>query len=115
MTSKKALIYVLLSVILTSCAHKVQIVNQEIFREAGLSFLKDGETTKAEVLSNLGTAQAQFEGGSILAYRLDDTYQVVIRTYASGGCLEWGRANYSLVLVFDEDEVMQRHSLVRVR
>ena len=112
---EKVLLYMFLAITLAGCAHKVQTVNWEIRQQKSLSFLKDGRTTKAEVFRRLGKMYAQFEEGSIVAYRLNDKYQVVGRSYASGGHLEWGTAEYSLVLVFDEYEIMQRHSLVRVR
>jgi len=118
MMLEKILVYVLISLALTGCAHNVQTVNREIAQHAGLSFLRNGETTKAEVLSRLGRKYAQFDGGRLLAYRLDGKYQVVARdftNYHSRGHLEWGNGKYSLVLVFDENEMLQRHSLVRVR
>jgi len=47
-----------------------------ITEQTGLSFLKDGETTKeAEVVSRLGAKYAQFEEGRIVAYRLDSKYK----------------------------------------
>ena len=120
MTLEKILVCLLLSLILTGCAaHKVQTVSREITQQTWLSFLKDGKTPKAEALSRLGTPSAQFEGRRILTYRLDGKYEVVVSDYKAhsvGEILsEWKRAQYSLVLVFDADKILQRHSLVRVR
>ena len=121
MAFEKVLVCLLLALTLTGCAaHKVQTVNTEITKQTWLSFLKDGKTTTAEVLSRLGTPSAQFEGRRILTYRLDGKYQVVARNYDMqlyGGrkLSVWKRAQYSLVLVFDAVEILQRHSLLRIR
>ncbi len=120
MPLEKILVCLLLALILTGCAaHETQTVSSEITKQTWLSFLRDGKTLKAEVLSRLGTPSAEFEGSRILTYRLDGRYEVVVSDYkahAIGGRLsEWKRAQYSLVLVFDADKILQRHSLVRVR
>jgi len=119
-TLEKLLVYLTLSLILTGCAaHETQTVSSEITKQTWLSFLRDGKTPKAEALSRLGNPSAQFEGNRILTYRLDSRYKVVVPDYtvlADGGRLSgWEGAQYSLVLVFDSDKILQRHSLVRVR
>jgi len=119
-TLEKILVCLILSLILTGCAaHETLTVSGEITKQTWLSFLRDGKTPKAEVLSQLGTPSAQFEGNRILTYRLDSSYEVVVPDYkvlADGGRVSgWKRARYSLVLVFDADKILQRHSLVRVR
>jgi len=63
---------------LTGCAaHKVESVNREAIEHTGLSFLKNGQTNKEDVLSGLGIPSAQFEKGRILTYRLDGIYRPV--------------------------------------
>lgn len=64
---------------LTGCgsAHKLQTIDPGVTGHTRLSFLKDSQTTKKEVLLNLGTLSVQFEEGRILTYRLDGTCQQV--------------------------------------
>ena len=103
---------------LTGCgsAHKLQTIDPGVTRDTRLSFLKDSQTTKKEVLLNLGTPSVQFEEGRILTYRLDDKYQAVQRPSGQSPTPDpWYPARYSLVLVFDAAGILQRHSLVRVR
>jgi len=101
---------------LTGCgsAHKLQTIDPGVTGHTRLSFLKDSQTTKKEVLLNLGTLSVQFEEGRILTYRLDGKYQAVPRPSGQSPT-PWHRAQYSLVLVFDAAGILQRHSLVRVR
>ena len=68
-------------------------------------------------MMNLGQPSARFEAERILTYQLavppkSEAYYVVERrTYPSG----WPNlAKYSLVLVFDEQGVLQKHSKVEV-
>jgi len=105
---------VLVFALMACTAHKVQTIDPGVTGYTGLSFLKDSQTTKEELLSNLGTPSAQFEEGRILTYRLDGKYQAVQRPSGQSPT-PWHRAQYSLVLVFDAAGILQRHSLVRVR
>jgi hypothetical protein len=45
-------------------------VSESFVRERWLGFLKEGVTTRQEVLDNLGEPSEQYEGGRIIAYRL---------------------------------------------
>jgi hypothetical protein len=86
-----------------------------------LPYLEDGRTTKEEVLLKLGIPSAQFEGERILTYRLalnDETgFMTVPRELdpEDRDVSRWVNAQYSLVLVFDAQRVLQRHSLLKVR
>lgn len=74
-----------------------------------LAFLTPGVTTRAEVVERLGgKPSAAYESGRIVAYRIDED---------EAGYLMGGKqpARYSLVLVFGADDVLSRHSLVKVR
>ena len=84
-----------------------------------LNFLTDGRTRKAEVLTTLGQPSGRFESQKILTYRLeyepkDKGYYVVEREPTPSGWPMWTRTQYSLVLVFDDAGVLQKHSLVKV-
>ena len=69
-------------------------------------FIHDGKTTKQEVLDRLGPAQSGYEGGRILIYHvyLQDDGRMTLDK--KGTC-------HACVLVFDADNVLERHSLVK--
>lgn len=79
-----------------------------------LEFLRDGSTTREEVLLKLGEPSATLEAEKILTYRIggdgDLGYFVETRKGDS-----WQNVQYSLVLVFDSNAVLQKHNLVYVR
>ena len=84
-----------------------------------LDFLVDGQTTRAEVLLKLGQPSAKFETEKILTYRVafdpkKKAYYVVERQEQSSAWSTWERVKWSLVLVFDEQGVLQKHSRVEV-
>lgn len=83
-----------------------------------LDFLKDGVTTKEEVLLQLGQASGAFESERILTYRIgkdDAGYFLLDRLNRTDQRGTWAMASHSLVLVFDENNTLRRHSLVPVR
>ena len=74
-----------------------------------ISFLKDRQTSKDEVISRLGERKiGEFENGRILIFALDKKYQI-----ASSD----DKIRYHLTLVFDEIDgrILKKHSLVRIR
>jgi hypothetical protein len=78
-----------------------------------LGFLQDGRTTRADAYLKLGPPGREFESGRIATWRLDQDaggYFLV-----SSGRAGWRGARYELVVIFGEDGVAQRHSLVEVR
>ncbi len=77
-----------------------------------LAFLKDGSTTREDVYLQLAEPSATFEGGRILTYLLDQDQRgyVLMRRREKA----WN-GRFSLVLAFDEQGVLRRHSLVRIR
>ncbi len=84
-----------------------------------LAFLADGKTTKAQVVLSLGQPSSQFEGEKIFTYQLgfekkNKGYYVVEPSMSEDGWRAWGCVKYSLVLVFDGQGLLVRHSLVEV-
>lgn len=69
-------------------------------------FIHDGETTKQEIQDRLGPAQSIYENGGILVYYvyLQDDGRMNLK--GTGTC-------HACVLVFDKDNVLERHSLVK--
>jgi hypothetical protein len=82
-------------------------------RSVRLDFLAHDQVTKQEVEKKLGSANANFEHGSVLTYRLAAyKTQYYVQPNSDGG---WEGVDYDLVLVFDDNGVMRRHRLVAVR
>ncbi len=109
-----------LLLLLTGCGPTLQIAQSEV-EQKWLAYLKDGSTTKEEVLLRLGLPAARFEGERILTYRLmltdEEGLVVVAREFnmRDPRLSYWPRGEYSLVLVFDGKYILQRHALLRVR
>jgi len=80
-----------------------------------LPYLEDARTTKEEALLHLGQPSAQFEGERILTYRMADTPEGGLAVTVRLGTGGWQTAKYSLVLVFDDRQILVKHNLVRVR
>ena len=84
-----------------------------------LNFLADGKTTRTEAIITLGQPSGRFESEKILTYRLgfeprNSGYYVVERENTTNGWPTWTEAKFSLVLVFDDAGILQKHSLVKV-
>lgn len=77
-----------------------------------LDFISDGSTRKQEVHTRLGAPSAQYESSRILAYRIG---KGASGYYVSAPAKGWLGVQYSLIMVFDDDGVLRRHSLVEVR
>jgi hypothetical protein len=77
-----------------------------------LDFIEDGRTTREEVLLALGDPSAAYEGERILTYRLGRDDGGYFPLEKAQGFLS---VNYSLVLVFDESNLVRRHSLVAIK
>lgn len=84
-----------------------------------LEFLVDGKTTKEEAMIKLGQPAGEFEKEKIFTYRLgfnsrNGGYYVVEREFDSFGEPVWIKSKYSLVLIFDGQNILRKHSLVEV-
>ena len=78
-----------------------------------LEFLKDGQTTRQEILLRLGAPSRTMENERVLFYRLgQDGKGYFIRDLVHD---HWADVRYSLVLVLDDRGVLEKHSLVNVR
>jgi len=93
----------------------------ESIQQRWLPFLADGKTKKIVVLSRLGRPSAEFQKGRIFTYRLQKDHKDVLRPVSQGldefvidRRLYGVKPMYSLVLIFDNDEILRRHSLVNI-
>ncbi len=107
---------------LTGCARKLRLVDPAEVRSSVISFLENGRTSREAVIAELGEMFAEFENGRVVTYRLDESFRSVgaHRRSLRGRPARWDRPwgaeqRYSLVLVFDETDVLIDHSLVSVR
>jgi hypothetical protein len=77
-----------------------------------LKFLAPGATTRAEAILHLGEPSRSYENSRILTYRVDkeDNGYVIVEPVGM-----WSGVRYSLVLLFDDQGVLQKYSLVPVR
>lgn len=79
-----------------------------------LDFLEDGMTTKEEVVLKLGQPSGTYEAEKIVTFRIGkDDLGYFVRDRSSG--MDWVNTSHSLVLVFDENNILRRHSLVPVK
>jgi len=106
------------------CAgHTVKVADAEV-ETKWLGFLKDGSTTKQDVLLKLGLPAEHFEGERILVYRLSpagteglmNVSRYIRRSEPLYGEYPAGEySQFSLVLVFDDNHILRRHSLLKLR
>jgi hypothetical protein len=122
MQSRGMLLSFVALLLLMGCAGTQQVVNKEAHPQ--LDFLVEGVTTKEDVLLRLGIPATQFEGERILLYRLRERQKeglVVIPPelgYRDARLApvrsSWGMGDYSLVLVFDEKNILCKQSLIKI-
>ncbi len=91
--------------LITGCAQVAPVDDQTIIE--AFPFLRDGQTKKQEVLDGLGVPGNQYEEGRIITYQVG-------KDRSGRWSVGFFRPGYSLVLIFRMDEVLERHSLVRI-
>jgi len=80
-----------------------------------LDFLNDGTATREEVVLKLGQPSASFEQERILTYRIGENTKQGYFVITPNQLRQWLFVNHSLVLVFDNDGILKKHSLVDVQ
>ncbi len=89
--------------------------------ETELRFLEPGVSTREEILFRMGAPFREYEDGRIVTYQLkktdDGDLQKVDSPRMNWGGDEFGGTLhiYSLVLAFDQQDLLSRHSLVLIR
>ena len=112
-----ALAIVAFLVVAIGChAHRTEPVKPSASEPPDLNFLEDGATTRNAIRERLGEPSGRFENDRILTYRLNTKYEVIPGTLEPGSTsLDWSEERYSLVLVFGDYGVLERHRLIRIR
>jgi hypothetical protein len=82
-----------------------------------LDFLEDGKTTKQMVFEKLGQPSGTYENGRILTYRIGNEEGEGYYIIGAGPSqtMLFIKSKYSLVLIFNDVGILERHSLVSVR
>jgi hypothetical protein len=77
-----------------------------------LNFLQVGQTTREDVYLHLGDPTRHYLNSRILTYRIaEDKGGFFTQPYDRS----WEGIRFSLVLAFDDSELLRRYSMVRVR
>ena len=108
-------VYLIVTILLVAgcAASTVAPENSRVVDEV-VPFIQDGKTSRNEVLSRLGDPDYRHEGGRILAYRMwRCAMEEQVPLSAETRCRDPGK--YNLVLVFGPHNLVERHSLVRVK
>jgi hypothetical protein len=82
-----------------------------------LDFLEDGKTTKQMAFEKLGQPSGTYENGRILTYRIgnEEGKGYYIEGAGPSGQMLFKKSKHSLVLIFNDNGILERHSLVNVR
>ena len=100
------------AVTLVGCgAHRLEGTDPGVLQRTQLAFLENGATLRTDLMTTLGDPSSTYEAGRIVTYRLDGDLSADHRSQSG----RWSDTRYSLVVVFDESDVVVSHSLVRVR
>lgn len=91
---------------LCCCSHVARLDAEKADKR--LHFVHDGQTTRQEVIGRLGQPHATFESDRIVTYLLEGSHSGLIVAQ------EYEDIQFHLVLVFGPDQVLERHSLIRV-
>ena len=108
--TSRLLFFIIITAIFAGCAYERPTPPDESIIE----FLEDGLTTKKEAILELGYPSGKFEGERILTYRLSYSSEQKWRVREKVDPYDWQLVKYSLVLVFDDNNVLEKHSLVPI-
>ncbi len=117
---RRVLAFLCLPVLLLACASKYYYVNDIELQQKWLPFLVDGKTTKEEVESKLDSPSYQYDERSVhyataIKYEEGRIWAYMMLITEEGLRVVEFSGHYHLVLVFDEKNILKRHSLVRVK
>ncbi len=104
---RRVLIAFLIPFLLIACAQQKFYVNDIALQQKWLPFLEDGKTTKEEVESKLSVPFYEYKDGRIWTYTMLITEEGSLEANDSG--------HYHLVLVFDENNILRKHSFLRFK
>jgi len=92
------------------------IINKSELLPQQIGFLEIGKTTEQETIARMGTPSNWYEGGRVWIYSLrEDTkhhFHLVNDITKSDKVVSLTPGIYHLVLVFDANRILERHSLL---
>ena len=93
-------IFIFSTTIISSCAPKRKVIDDADIFIGQWEFVKDVKITKQEIINRLGEPMSSYENGRIViySYRKEEKDKL-----------------YNLVLVFNDNNVLARHSIVQLR
>lgn len=109
-----------LALAVCGCRSHAPVESTAQFSQALGDHLIDGRTTKTDVVLSYGTPAATFQNETILTYHMargDRSTLKVVRPRADPHerpLAVWDKGNFDLILVFDRNDILQHHSLIKV-
>ena len=100
---QRRIIAILLVLLVMGCGHVGRRTLAPEITQGLINFLRDGTTERKEVLNRLGEPTDIYENGRILIYQPLNNIVIPINYEYKDGVL---------VLVFTNDEILERHSIV---
>jgi hypothetical protein len=120
----KTVPFLITAIMIAGCATVVAPLEPQLVSER-LPFIRDGKTSKEEVVSRLGEPANRYEGGRILTYEMCEDFYLkgplrLRDTRPEGEKSEMRRTavrcsperTNNLILVFGPDDLVERHSAV---
>jgi hypothetical protein len=110
----------LVIIFLTGCSpQKVSSVDLNADMEESkfkiINFLKNHQTTREEIFQRLGEPKCLYESSRIITYCLNEWGDGTLFIHR-GACEDmWAACQWDLVLIFDNDSYLKKHSLVKKR
>lgn len=99
---------------LSACASQPSAPMHPVPDKTLSAFASGEHITRSDVVAQLGPPRATFENGRVIAYRLGKNgggYYVVSPLNKTSE-LDWQGVEYNLMLRFDDQGVLQEHSLI---
>ncbi len=123
MLLRKIILCFLFASLCASCSH-VKVDNTSVAQ--WLPFIEGGKTTKDEILLKLGDPSRQFERGRIVTYPMNfnekEGFRVDYKREFVTHCRSFQKLNtsvstaeYNLIFVFDDKNILSKYNLLRVR
>ena len=105
---------ILVAPLIVSCSRSIVQIDENKANKL-LPIIQDGITLKQELQIRLGNPIESYEGGRIIIYYVADrgAEKLEVINYEKNN-YSWAVAIYQLILVFDPNDVLEKHSLVGV-